>query len=427
MTLSNPVFVDADPAATLSKILVDFELLTGKTIEPSQPEYAIASCIAYHKTLTMNRINEAGKSMLVDFSIAPVLDYIAALFNITRLPAEGAVCTLGFNIVSGHLAVTIPLGTRVASKDGNVIFATDDDVVVPVGTDYVEVTATCQTVGSSGNNYAVNAITELMDPYAYISSVSNKDITSGGSSEETDDELRARVKLATSKFSVAGSTNAYIYWAKSASSLIADVAIATFNDFMPIVNYASYDPDVAYKFGDTVIKNGVFAVCIVPNKGVDPIIDTDYWVKPGEVHIFSLLDNGVLPTKAINDKILNILTANNIRPLTDSVFVKTPSEQKYSLTLDVVKKPDTIGSDLISSLYSILNDFAQAKQQALGLDIVATYIESISRIEGVYDVTATILPVGASLSGRNLVMNPWQVAKLTPGGITINITGSNNG
>ncbi len=427
MVLSNPVFVDADPASILSKILVDFELLTGKTIEPAQPEYAIASCIAYHKTLTMNRINEAGKSMLVDFSIAPVLDYIAALFNITRLPAEGAVCTLGFNIVSGHLAVTIPIGTRVASKDGNVIFATDDDVVVPVGTDYVEITATCQTVGSSGNNYALNAITELMDPYAYISSVSNKDITSGGSSEETDDELRARVKLATSKFSVAGSTNAYIYWAKSASSLIADVAIATFNDFMPIASYSSYDPDVAYKFGNTVIKNGVFAVCLVPNTGVDPITDTDYWLKPGEVHIFSLLDNGVLPTKAINDKILNVLTPNNVRPLTDRVFVKTPSEQKYSLTLDVVKKTDMIGSDLVSSLYTILNDFAISKQQALGLDIVATYIESICRVDGVYDVTATITPVAASLSGRNLVMNPWQVAKLTTGGITINITGSNNG
>ncbi|MDP4201426.1 MAG: baseplate J/gp47 family protein [Bacteroidota bacterium] len=424
---TNPTFVNVDPATILADILSDFQLLTGKTIEPAQPEYSIASAIAYREVLTKNRINAAGLSMLVDFSTAPVLDYIAALFNITRLAATGAVCTLQFNIVPGHLLVTIPLGTRVASTDGEVIFSTDDDVVVPVGINTVTVTATCQTTGSNGNGYAIGDVQTLMDPYAYISSVANTDITAGGSTEESDDELRARVKLATSKFSVAGSTNAYIYWAKSASALIADVAIATFNDFMPISNYSAYDPDTPYVFGNVVIKNGVFAVNIVPCTGVDPILDNDHWIKPGEVHVFSLLDNGALPTSAINAKILNVLSSTNVRPLTDVVCVKTPSEQKYSIVLDVVKKPDTVGSDLTSSLYTIINDFAIAKQSALGLDIVATYIESICRIDGVYDLTATIVPTTGTLTGRNLVVNSWQVAKMETGGITINITGSNNG
>jgi uncharacterized phage protein gp47/JayE len=152
MALAAATFVDADAATILAAVLADFEALTGRTIEPSQPEYAIASCIAYRELLTMNRINAAGQALLVDYATAPTLDYLAALFNITRLPAAGAVCTLQFTIVTGHAQVTIPLGTRVASTDGEVIFTTDDDVVVPVGTDMVTMTATCSTTGIVGND-----------------------------------------------------------------------------------------------------------------------------------------------------------------------------------------------------------------------------------------------------------------------------------
>lgn len=429
MALSTPIFVDTDPAAILSDVLSDFENLTGKTIEPAQPEYAIASAIAYHKSLTMNRINEAGKAVLVDFATAPVLDYLAAPYDIKRLQAEGAVCTLGFTIVTGHLQVTIPLGTRVSSTDGNVIFATDDDVVVPAGVDYIEVTATCQTTGSEGNGYAIGAISVIQDPYAYISAVTNTNITSGGSSAETDEELRARVKLATSKFSVAGSTNAYIYWAKTASALISDVAIATFNDFLPIEEVpVDYDPDATYNIGKFVKSGSIVAVCIVNGTtGINPVINTTNWIKPGEVHVFSLLDDGELPTSALNERIATILSDENVRPITDVVVVKTPTDIKYSLTVNVVKYPEYVGSIITSSIYSILEAFAKSKASELGLDIVASYIESICRVDGVYDVEVTIVPTTETLTGRNLVVNEWQVAKLETGGITINITGSNNG
>jgi len=428
--MTDPIFVDVDPALILSEVLSDFENLSGKPIEPAQPEYIIASAIAYHKALAMNRVNAAGKAMLVDFSTAPVLDYLAALFNITRLPTEGAVCTLGFTIVTGHMQVTIPLGTRVVSTDGLMIFSTDDDIVIPVGLDYVEVTATCQTLGTGGNGYGIGDISVIQDPYAYISSITNKNITAGGSDEESDDELRSRVQLATSKFSTAGSRNAYIYWAKTASSLISDIAVATLGDYLPITSISEYDNnrELAYSSGEFVTKNGVVAVCVKNGtKGIDPLTNTENWIKAGEVHIFSLLDNGELPTTAINDKISQILSDEKIRPLTDIVVVREPSEVLYSLVINVVKSPDSLGTDLTASLYTILNDFATAKKQALGLDIVASYIESICRITNVYDVTATIVPTTGNLTGRNLIVSPWQVAKLETGGIAITITGSNNG
>jgi len=55
---------------------------------------------------------------------------------------------------------------------------------------------------------------------------------------------------------------------------------------------------------------------------------------------------------------------------------------------------------------------------------VASYIESICRIEGVYDITVTIDSTKA-LTGRNLIIEPWELAKQS--GLTVTVTGSNNG
>lgn len=380
MALTEPVFAEINPSVILTQVLKDFTDMTGKVLNPAQPEYIIASCIAYHKALTMNRINEAGKAMLVDFSTAPVLDYLAALFNITRLPAQGAACTLGFGIVPGHMQVVIPLGTRISSTDGNVVFATDDDITVPVGTDYVEITATCETAGTAGNGYKVGDINQLQDPYAYISAVNNIDITAGGSDEESDAELRARIKLATSQYSVAGSRNAYIFWAKSADPSIIDIAVATYED----------DNNIPF----------------------------------GEVDIYALLKDAGIPTLAINEKILSILSNETVRPLTDTVVVKSPTAISYSLTVDIVKYPEATAS-LTNILYQRLNDFGVSKKQKLGMDIIETEIEALCRIAGVYDVSVTITSDGHPLSGRNLIVNPWEVAILDI--ISITLTGVNNG
>lgn len=429
MALTDPIFVNSDPATILTAILADFEALGGVPIMPAQPEYIIASAIAYRESLAMNRINAAGKAMLVDFSTAPVLDYLAALFNIVRLPAQGAVCTLQFTIVTGHLQVVIPLGTRVSSSDSKAVFTTNDDVLVAIGINVVTITATCQTTGNSGNNYAIGNVNTLLDPYAYISSVQNLDITSGGADDETDDELRSRVKLDTSKFSTAGSTNAYIYWAKTANPLISDVQISTLGDYLPIGSISAYDNTHTYGVNDFVTESGIVAVCIkAATVGIHPITDQINWIKAGEVHVFALLNNGEIPTTAINNSISQLLPAENIRPLTDVVVVQDPTEIIYTLEVDIVKYTDADGPTLISSISSILNAFAVEKKQKLGLDIVATYIESIGRITGVYDLTATITIVsGSTLVGRNISVSPWQVAKLQTSGLTINITGSSNG
>ena len=62
----------------------------------------------------------------------------------------------------------------------------------------------------------VGQINTLVDPIAYISSVSNTTASTGGTDTEDDENYRERIQLAPESFSVAGSEGAYIYWARSA-------------------------------------------------------------------------------------------------------------------------------------------------------------------------------------------------------------------
>lgn len=421
--MEEPKFVDANAATILKDIIANYQRISGTTVYPAQSDYQILTCLAYEKAISMNRINEAGKSMLLDFSKAPVIDYLSSLLGVERLPANKASCTLRFNLVVGHLQVLLPLGTRVASSDGAVIYETIDDVTVLEGVNTIDITAECQTEGKTGNNYAIGSINVIQDPYAFVQSVSNIDITKGGSDEETDDELRKRVKLAPSVFSVAGSKNAYIYWTKSANTLITDVSIITLNDYMPITNPTEWVAGKTYIFDEVVTHNGVISVCIYTITGSIPPIDApDNWVSAGQVHVFALLENGEVTTPSMNSIILNKLSSEDIRPLTDTVFVQTANIVDFSLKIDAVKNKQPDGT-LTNKITTAINNYIKTYSHKLGFDIVKSKLESLCMLEGIYDVKVTIYDENDSAIANNLSVKKNQVSNMT--GLTVNITETN--
>lgn len=376
-----PKFVDDDPATILAEIIADFETLSGKTLLPSQPEYLLCSAMAYRVVLERNRQNATGKSQLVAFSTAPIIDYLAQLVGVTRIPAAQATCQLQFTLISGHGDLIIPFGTRVISTDGLAIFETLEDMPVASGVLTATVNAICQTAGGVGNNYAIGDINVIQDPQPYISSCQNIDITAGGSDEETDDQLRARIFIAPSQFSVAGPKKAYEFFTFSVSPLIVSVSVISMTE--------------------------------------------DITIPAGEVDIYPLLANGNMPDSTLIDLIQAALSDEKIRPLTDTPVVKAPTQVQFTVTVNITKYPTYANSAITTPVTSALNAFRQAKIEKMGLDIINSEIEALCRVEGVYDLEVIIVPVGKSLTGDNLVLAANEFGYMSD--FTINITGSNNG
>lgn len=264
--------------------------------------------------------DRAGKQDLLKYAYGSYLDNLALMKKITRRPAAAAKTTFRFTLSAPQPgAVGIPAGTRVAGDSG-VYFATDQYSEIPAGEITVDVPGTCQTAGEEANGIPAGAIDTLVDPIAYMATVSNTGETGGGADEESDEVLTKRIYEAPASFSVAGPVKAYEYWAKQ------------------------YRPDI------------------------DDVLVTS--PEGNEVDIYCILTGGQIPDADVLSGLQAFLSADDIRPLTDVVKCFAPAEVSYNIGLTYY-----INSDDSSKAGTIQSAVGQAVadyiawQRKIGRDI----------------------------------------------------------
>ena len=367
MDTNIPVFIERDPDVIMAESKARLEELLEREIHPAQFEQLLLNIVVFAEVRILNRFHAGMAQMLYQFSTAPVLDYIAGLVAVERLPASSAGCTVRFTLVEGHGTVLIPEGTRVSSSDGVVIFRTTEDVIVESDTLTVDVQAQADTPGEAGNGYLPGTISVILDPLAFVSTVANLDTTGGGSDVETDEQLRERIRLAPSQYSSAGSRASYEFYAKSANALITDVSVTS------------------------------------------PV--------PGTVLIVPLTEQDETPQQVLDD-IYAACSAENVRPLTDTVLVAAPERIDYSMVVNVVLYEDTAADTERKAITESLQQFAGEERARRGLDIIRSHIAQRCRTSAVYDVEV-LSPVS------NIVIEDTQFPYCT--GIMVNVIGFNRG
>lgn len=374
MILSNKIqFVDVNADTIAADLKAKYESLTGRIIQPGQVEMLVFNAMAYRLGLVMNQINETANACLVAFATGPALDKLGELVGVKRLAAAPASCVLRFQLVPGHGALNIPSGIRVQSIDGQAIFTTIENKTALITDTYVDIKAECTVNGVVGNGYDIGNVSTILDPQAYVSSASNTNKTANGTDDETDPELRDRILLAPSQFSVAGPTGAYKFWAKTAHPSIVDVAVTI---------------------------------------GHDPVTNA---VIPGQVDIFPLMADGSAPTTSIIDAILSICNSDKIRPLTDTVVVKAPTISNYAINVELVLLTNAVQADVVAAVQTNLNAYVNARKQRLGIDVVISQIIGACQVPGVYSVNV-ISPVATIVATESVYTNCT--------GITITVTGT---
>lgn len=365
-----PVFIEADLEEMYNVLVDDYEGRTLKQLFPAQPEALVLRTFAYQLYLLKQQFNNALLQMLVPYSKAPVLDYLAQLVGVTRLAPSSSNCTIRFVMTNGHAVVTIPIGTRIASSDSLAIFETLDEVIVGLGVNTIDVSAECQTVGVSGNGYIIGSIKNILDPVAGVFSASNIDVTAGGSELETDEQLRARIILAPNSFSVAGPSDAYKFFAKSANSSIVDVAVTT-----PVA---------------------------------------------GTVKVFPLISPAGVTQQQVLDDVLAVLSDEKIRPLCDTVLVESPIVKFYTLSIGITKFETGVSDKIIEEVTERVSTYLQNRERTLGGNLVVQAIIAASMVEGVYSVSIS----GDAASDINCEDN--EVAVLS-GVLGVSVVGIKNG
>lgn len=371
MATTAPEFISLDGSQILADMVADYEARTGRPLYPAQAEMFLINAFAYRELLLRQTIQSVAEQQYVDFATAPGLDYLGALVGVSRLPASAASVILEFSLVPGHGGVVIPAGTRVASSDGRVSFATTENVDVDPGTNTVEIQAFANVLGAAGNGYVAGDVSTILDTQPFLTSAANTETTAGGADAETDDALRIRIELAPAAFSTAGPVDAYKFHALSASPAIIDVGVP--------------DPPVT----------------------------------PGTVQVFPLMADGTTTPAPILALVAAALNSEKIRPLTDTVVVLSPTIVNFDIEVNIVAYTNADTVLLQQAIEAALNDYKALKSARLGQDIILSQIAAKCVIESeTYDVTV-VEPA------TDLIIDEMEVAIC--GTITVNITGSNDG
>lgn len=336
--LPEPNFIERDVEKITQEWISLYEKRTGKTLHPAQIERILIDIGVYRENLLRIKIQEIAKSNLLTYAPMEVLEHLAELVGVQKLKAKYSKTVIKFELSEELTSdILIPKNTEVETSDGKYIFSTDKDVILKANNLSVCVDATCTTIGSITNNYAIGEINNLLTPFSTdFIKIENTEVSTGGADDESADSLRERIRLAPESFSNAGSVGAYKFHTLSVHQDIIDVEVLSSNS--------------------------------------------------GIVDIYPLTKDGN-PTETIIKSIFNYLSSDKVRPLTDNVIVHQPEQIDFDIVANLTLYLDADLNTVITMVNNKLKEYKKEISSKLGKDIVPSQIITLlNSIYGVYNV-----------------------------------------
>lgn len=325
-------FLETDTETIESNMIALYELFMRESgrkdykMQPASPERLFLSWCAAIVVQQRVLIDEVAKKNVPRYATGEYLDSLAELFkDIERLPAKPAVTVFRCYISEAQKqSVIIPAGTRISFDE--LVFETTEELEIPAGSTYGDVGGVCQSAGTVGNELAAGQVKEIVDVYDYYLKVENITKTSGGAGQEEDKEYYERMRESMESFSTAGPANSYIYHAKSVTAAVVDVAATT--------------------------------------------------PEPGVVDVRVLLQGGEQPTEAVLQEIYEKLSADDVRPLTDTVIVSAPEEDPFEidLTFWIEKNTQASSSIIERETRAAVEEYITWQTGKMGRDINPSYL-----------------------------------------------------
>lgn len=340
--MSQLSFADTDPASVESAVISTYESVAATTLYPGDPVRLFLEALAYVISTQNNVINLAGMQNLLAHAQSGHLDEVALMTGTMRLGDAAARCVQRFSLAAPlDFAVHIPAGTRVTTGDNRAVFATHESAVIAAGQTSVECMVVAQTAGTAMNGLIAGQINRLIDPLAYITKTENSSPTVFGADVENDERLRARAQLAPEAFSCAGPVGAYRFQAMTAHQDIFDAAV--------------WSP------------------------------------KPGTVDIRPILKGGELPSEEILALVRAKVSADNVRPLTDTVIVAAPEAVEYALDVAwaLRRQDEALSSSVKARVEAAVEQYRLWQRSVPGRDINPTKLVSLMEQAGARRVLVT--------------------------------------
>lgn len=350
-------FIETSAQEIWDTILDELENEVAEPLYPGDERRIFGEALVQVIVAWYSAVNDACRQKMLMYARGDVLDAIGETRDVERLDPTYATTTLRFSIENALASnLVIPAGVR-ASNDFEHYFATDATAVLPAGSLYVDVPASATKGGEDYNGIGPNEICRIIDVslVPLIDAVANLTETTGGGDIEDDDSYRERIREAENKLSTAGPANAYKYWALSANPLVSDAIVVSEQETLTedLTVHGGY----IFRGGDTLVPDTlkVFKGNLIATEGTDyeKIYENDLLTiqllgtlasettvrieivrdMRGRVKIVPICAGGELPSEDVLADVLAVVSADDIKPLTDIVTVEAPQIENYDIEL----------------------------------------------------------------------------------------------
>lgn len=260
------------------------------------------------------------------------LDIMGENAGVARQSETNAVSTLSITVQRGTSGVTLEKGT-LFSYNGLLTFETTQTVGATAGAGQTEINVpiACTTGGTAGNGLEKGTPLQAVEPRAWLIASRLTETTRGGAQEEEDEAYRKRIIESTFRKNATGSRAQYKAVAMSVSSAILD---------------ASPVADEAFTDG----------------------VGQEYGLKPGQVMVSLMFAEATAEAdkSQIIDDAWTALSADESRPLTDTIIVKEAKKKTYLLKMKYNLRDDTEGENLLLSVNNAVNEYMAWQSAAIG-------------------------------------------------------------
>lgn len=377
-----------DPEQDEKDAVALFEKETEKTLYPAQSERITISVFNKLFNLFKIQVNEAFKNLLLPYAKGIFLDIIGALLGCPRLTPSQAVSILLITLYEAFsFDKVIPKGTEIETKDGEYVFITDEDVIIPAGSLTAQVNITSVLAGSA-LNYKKDEITNLIQNYEYVDSVTNITDSVGGTDEEDDEAYRERLYIAAEKSTTAGARLAYKYYAMSADKSITDVEVECIQEDANItLNGQTYTEengviDNEFMHAEIDYTTGNFSITLKEQS-----LSLEVTIPPcARIDIYALTENGA-PSENIIQKIYDEVNVEERRPLNDLVVVSGALKSEFVINGIVLLSKDADYDIVVNAVQTALNKYLTELRLKLNQAVIPSQIVAIiQNVKGVVSV-----------------------------------------
>lgn len=288
-------YIDYDPDEIWGDMMTAYVEAGGDILYPGDEKEILlrsAQAIIVHM---LAGVDNALRMQTLRYAVGDYLDLIGEMHGVERKPAEPSKFSVSIQENTTGRTTMLFAGTQL-TYDGTITYHTLYDVILRGRGDSTIVAVESDIYGEQAILSTFDPL-ELVEPNPEISSVYVASSSSGGANAETDDSYRERIRTYGFSSVTAGPSLQYENIAKSVDDRIVDAK---------------------------ALNGGA-----------------------GVVEVYLVINSGNI--SFIAPAVRDALSADNVRPLTDTVSVQGGEELTYDLTIQYTRSGAMVESDILKA------------------------------------------------------------------------------